>query len=37
MKAFGYKKEKVAEVWRKLHNMELYNLHNSPNIFRTKV
>jgi hypothetical protein len=31
---FGPKKEKVAEDWRRLHNEELHNLYNSPDIIR---
>jgi len=33
---FGLKKEKVAAVWRRLHNEELQNLHAPSNIIRTK-
>jgi hypothetical protein len=29
---FGPKREKVAGGWRRLHNEELRNLYNSPNI-----
>jgi hypothetical protein len=27
---FGTKKEKVAGVWRKLHNVEFHNFYYSP-------
>jgi hypothetical protein len=29
---FEPKKEKVAEGWRRLHNVEIHNLYTSPNI-----
>jgi hypothetical protein len=28
------KREKVAGVWRRLHNEELHNMYTSPNIIR---
>jgi hypothetical protein len=31
---FGPKKDEVTGGWRKLHNVELHNLHSSPNIIR---
>jgi hypothetical protein len=31
---FGPKREKVAGDWRRLHNEELRNLYDSPNIIR---
>jgi hypothetical protein len=31
---FGCKREKVAGGWRTLHNEELHNLYDSPNIFK---
>jgi hypothetical protein len=33
---FGLKKEKVAGDWRRLHEQELHNLHNSPNVIMVK-
>jgi sulfite reductase beta subunit-like hemoprotein len=33
-RTFGPKRENVAEVWRKLHDAELHNLHSSPNFIR---
>jgi hypothetical protein len=32
MRMFGTKKEDVAGGWRRLHNEELHNLYDSPNI-----
>jgi hypothetical protein len=29
---FGHKRDEVTEEWTRLHNMELYALHFSPNI-----
>jgi hypothetical protein len=31
---FGLKREEVAGDWRIIHNEELHNLYNSPNIIR---
>jgi hypothetical protein len=31
---FGLKREEVAGGWRRLHNVELHDLHHSPNIIR---
>jgi len=31
---FGFKRNKVTEVWRKLHTDELYDLYSPPNIAR---
>jgi hypothetical protein len=31
---FSPKVDKVAGVWKKLHNEELHNLYSSPNIVR---
>jgi hypothetical protein len=31
---FGPKREEVAGGWRRLHNEELHNLYDSPNIIR---
>jgi hypothetical protein len=31
---FGFKRDEVAGVWRKLHNEELRNLYSSPSINR---
>jgi len=31
---FGHKREEVVGVWRRLHNVELHNLHALPNITR---
>jgi hypothetical protein len=31
---FGYKREKLAGGWRRLHNEELHNLYASPNIIK---
>jgi hypothetical protein len=31
---FGPKKEEVTGEWRKLYNVELYNLYSSPSIIR---
>jgi hypothetical protein len=31
---FGPEREEVAEGWRRLHNEELHNLYNSPNVIR---
>jgi len=33
---FGPKKEEVSGCWRRLHNEELHNLYNSPNIIRMR-
>jgi hypothetical protein len=33
-KIFGSKREEVAGGWRRLHNQELHNLYDSPNIIR---
>jgi hypothetical protein len=34
---FGRKREEVAGDWRRLHNEELHNLDNSPNIIRVII
>jgi hypothetical protein len=34
LKIFGIKGEKVAGIWRRLHNEDLQNLYASPNIVR---
>jgi hypothetical protein len=31
---FGPKKDDVKGGWRKLHNVELHNLHSSPSVIR---
>jgi hypothetical protein len=31
---FGLKRDEVTADWRKLHNVELYNLYSSPNLIR---
>jgi hypothetical protein len=31
---FGPKRDEVPGEWKKLHNVELYNLYSSPNIIR---
>jgi hypothetical protein len=31
---FGPKRNQVTGIWRKLHNEELHNLYQSPNIIR---
>jgi hypothetical protein len=31
---FGPKRDEVTGEWRKLHNVELYNLYSSPDIIR---
>jgi len=31
MRTFGYQGAEVTGQWRKLHNVELYNLYTSPN------
>jgi hypothetical protein len=33
-KVFGPKRDEVTGEWRKLHNEELNNLYNLPNIVR---
>ena len=33
-KIFGAMRDKITEVWRKLHNAELHALYSSPNIIR---
>jgi hypothetical protein len=33
---FGPKREKVEGGWRRLHNEELHNLYNTPNVIRVK-
>jgi hypothetical protein len=32
---FEPERDSVVEGWRKVHNVELHNLHISPNIIRT--
>jgi hypothetical protein len=34
MRLSGPKREEMAGGWRRLHNEELYNLHDTPNIIR---
>jgi hypothetical protein len=34
---FGPKREEVAGGWRRLHNKELHNLHDSPDIIRVII
>jgi hypothetical protein len=34
---FGPKREEVAGGWRRLHNEELHNLYDSPNIIRAII
>jgi hypothetical protein len=31
---FGPKRDEVMGEWRKLHNVELYNLYSSPTLIR---
>jgi hypothetical protein len=33
-RTFGTEREEVMEDWRRLHNEELRNLYDSPNIIR---
>jgi hypothetical protein len=33
-KIFGPKRDEVTGDWRRLHNVQLYDLHSSPNIIR---
>jgi hypothetical protein len=33
-RVFGPKRDEVTEVWRRLHNKELYALYSSPDIIR---
>ena len=33
-KIFGPKRDEVTGEWRRLHNVELYDLHSLPNIIR---
>jgi hypothetical protein len=33
-RTFGPKRDKMVGGWRKLHNVELHNLHSLPNIIR---
>jgi hypothetical protein len=34
MRIFGSKRDEIVGGWRKLHNVELHNLYDSPNITR---
>jgi hypothetical protein len=34
LRILGSKKDEMTEVWRRLHNGELYDRHYSPNIIR---
>jgi hypothetical protein len=34
MRIFGYKREEVAGIWRKLHTDELRGMYSSPNIIK---
>jgi hypothetical protein len=33
-RVFGPRRDEVTEVWRKLHNEELHDLHSSPTVVR---